>query len=116
MDSDNWVTVPTNSTLTIHKQTVMIHPIIDQYYNHSPSYVRSSGFVVSQGFVSGAAGDGADAADRKEEEKAKEFGTREEGEGGNKENFSPLAADSDRVGGLGKVVRKKELGNGMNGG
>lgn len=106
--SDNWVTVPTNSTLTIHKQTVMIHPINDQYYNHSPSYVRSSGFVVSQGLVSGAAGDGADA-DREEEE-AKDFGTRE---GGNKENFSPLA-DSDRVG-LGKVVRK-ELGNGMNGG
>lgn len=37
----------------------MIHPIIDQYYNHNPSYVRSSGFVVSQGLVSGAAGDGA---------------------------------------------------------
>lgn len=104
--SDNWVTVPTNSTLTIHKQTVMIHPIIDQYYNHSPSYVRSSGFVVSQGLVSGAAGDGADA-DRKED--AKEFGTRE---GGNKENLS--LADSDRAG-LRKFVRK-ELVNGMNGG
>ncbi|KAJ5050477.1 uncharacterized protein L3040_002358 [Drepanopeziza brunnea f. sp. 'multigermtubi'] len=26
----NWVTVPTNSTLTIHKQTVMVHPIIDE--------------------------------------------------------------------------------------
>lgn len=103
--SDNWVTVPTNSTLTIHKQTVMIHPIIDQYYNHSPSYVRSSGFVVSQGLVSGAAGDGADA-DRKEE--AKEFGTRE---GGNKENLS--LADSERAG-LGKFVRK-ELVNGMSG-
>lgn len=98
--SDNWVTVPTNSTLTIHKQTVMIHPIIDQYYNHSPSYVRSSGFVVSQGLVSGAAGDGADA-DRKEDTK--------EGIG---RNLS--MADSDRVG-LGKVVRK-ELVNGMNGG
>lgn len=84
----------------------MIHPIIDQYYNHSPSYVRSSGFVKSQGLVSGAAGDGADA-DRKEE--AKDFGMRE---GGNKENFS--LADSDRVG-LGKVARK-ELENGMNGG
>ena len=53
---DNWVTVPTNSTLTIHKQTVMIHPIIDQYYNESPSYTRSSGFAVSKGLVSNAPG------------------------------------------------------------
>ena len=53
---DNWVTVPTNSTITIHKQTVMIHPIIDEYYNHSPSYTRSSGFAVSKGLVSNAPG------------------------------------------------------------
>ena len=51
---DNWVTVPTNSTLTIHKQTVMIHPIVDQYYNQSPSYNRSSGFAVSKGLASNA--------------------------------------------------------------
>ena len=54
--SDNWVTVPTNSTITIHKQTVMIHPIIDEYYNHSPSHTRSSGFAVSKGLVSNAPG------------------------------------------------------------
>ena len=54
--ADNWVTVPTNSTITIHKQTVMIHPIIDEYYNHSPSYSRSSGFAVSKGLVSNAPG------------------------------------------------------------
>ena len=53
---DNWVTVPTNSTVTIHKQTVMIHPIIDEYYNHSPSYTRSTGFAVSKGLVSNAPG------------------------------------------------------------
>ena len=53
---DNWVTVPTNSTLTIHKQTVMIHPIIDEYYNPNPSYSRSSGFAVSKGLVSNASG------------------------------------------------------------
>lgn len=52
----------------------MIHPIIDQYYNHNPSYVRSSGFVVSQGLVSGAAGDGA-GVDGKED--ANELGIRE---------------------------------------
>ncbi|KAI9827760.1 MAG: hypothetical protein M1832_004249 [Thelocarpon impressellum] len=51
-ERDNWVTVPTNSILTIHKQTVMIHPIVDEYYNASPSYTRSSGFAVSKGLVS----------------------------------------------------------------
>ena len=54
--TDNWVTVPTNSVLTVHKQTVMIHPIIDEYYNHSPSYLRSSGFAVSKGLVSSGPG------------------------------------------------------------
>ena len=56
LGTDNWVTVPTNSTLTIHKQTVMIHPIIDEYYNHNPAYERSSGFAVSKGLVSNAPG------------------------------------------------------------
>ena len=30
----------------------MIHPIIDEFYNHNPSYVRSSSFAVSEGLVS----------------------------------------------------------------
>src|ERR1700761_2463821 len=47
--SDNWVTVPTNSTLTIHKQTVMIHPIIDEFYNENPSHTRSSQFAQTKG-------------------------------------------------------------------
>lgn len=55
-ERDNWVTVPTNSTLTIHKQTVMIHPIIDEFYSHNPSYSRSAGFAVSKGLVSNAPG------------------------------------------------------------
>ena len=58
-ERDNWVTVPTNSTITIHKQTVMIHPIIDEYYNHNPSYQRSGGFAHSQGLASDAPGDSA---------------------------------------------------------
>ncbi|MCJ1290770.1 hypothetical protein MMC34_002312 [Xylographa carneopallida] len=53
---DNWVTVPTNSILTIHKQTVMVHPIVDEYYNHSPSYSRRSDFAKSKGLVSSAPG------------------------------------------------------------
>ena len=48
----DWVTVPTNSVLTIHKQTVMVHPILDEFYNANPSYSRSGKFAVSQGLVS----------------------------------------------------------------
>ena len=50
-ERDNWVTVPTNSTLTIHNQTVMVHPIIDEYYNQDPSYTRSSQYVAEKGLV-----------------------------------------------------------------
>jgi len=69
------VTVPTNSTITIHKQTVMIHPIIDEYYNYSPSYTRSSGFAVSKGLVSNAPGatQAASTTPAKEEEKELEL-------------------------------------------
>ncbi len=34
----------------------MIHPIIDEYYNESPSYSRSNNFAVSKGLVSNAPG------------------------------------------------------------
>jgi glutamine amidotransferase len=54
--SDDWVTVPTNSTLTIHKQTVMVHPIIDEYYNHNPYYSRSSKFGVEKGLITNEKG------------------------------------------------------------
>lgn len=49
--ADNWVTVPTNSILTIHKQTVMVHPIIDEYYNQNPAHHRSSKFVAEKGLI-----------------------------------------------------------------
>ncbi|EMC97974.1 hypothetical protein BAUCODRAFT_409717 [Baudoinia panamericana UAMH 10762] len=52
-ERDNWVTVPTNSVLTIHKQTVLIHPILDQYYNHAPSFTRSSRFAATKGQTTG---------------------------------------------------------------
>ncbi|CAD6443824.1 c3dd40b6-cdd9-4264-ac68-46b3e84ccfcd [Sclerotinia trifoliorum] len=50
-ERESWVTVPTNSILTIHKQTVMVHPIIDEYYNHNPYHSRSSQFVTDKGLV-----------------------------------------------------------------
>jgi glutamine amidotransferase len=49
MRTDNWVTVPTNSTLTIHKQTVMVHPIIDEFHVTNPSHNRSSKFARTKG-------------------------------------------------------------------
>lgn len=48
-DRDNWVTVPTNSTLTIHNQTLMIHPIRDEFYSPNPAHERSSQFAQTKG-------------------------------------------------------------------
>lgn len=47
-ERDNWVTVPVNSVLTIHNQTVLIHPILDEYYNHTP-LPRSSAYAADKG-------------------------------------------------------------------
>ncbi|KAK5137232.1 hypothetical protein LTR08_000202 [Meristemomyces frigidus] len=52
-ERDNWVTVPTNSVLTIHNQTVLIHPIIDEYQNFVPNDMRSSGFAAKEGQTTG---------------------------------------------------------------
>lgn len=51
----------------------MIHPIIDEYYNHSPSYTRSSGFAVSKGLVSNAPGATQTAGTPAKEEKELEL-------------------------------------------
>ncbi|KFA62176.1 hypothetical protein S40285_01659 [Stachybotrys chlorohalonatus IBT 40285] len=51
-ERENWVNVPTNSILTIHRQTVMVHPILDKYYERDPYHVRSSAFVQEKGLVS----------------------------------------------------------------
>lgn len=48
-ERDNWVTVPTNSTLTISKQTVMIHPIMDEFYSPNPAHSRSAQFAQTKG-------------------------------------------------------------------
>ena len=52
-ERDNWVTVPTNSVLTIHNQTVLIHPILDEFYNHHSSIARSSRFAADKGQTTG---------------------------------------------------------------
>ena len=48
---ENWVNVPTNSILTIHNQTVLVHPIKDQYYEQDPQQRRSTAFVSSKGLA-----------------------------------------------------------------
>jgi glutamine amidotransferase len=52
-ERDNWVTVPTNSVLTIHNQNVLIHPIIDEYYNFTSTFVRSDRFAADKGQTTG---------------------------------------------------------------
>ncbi|KAH8891404.1 putative 20S proteasome subunit alpha type 2 [Thozetella sp. PMI_491] len=50
-ERENWVNVPTNSILTIHKESVIVHPIADQYYERNPYHRRSAAFVGSKGLV-----------------------------------------------------------------
>ncbi|KAJ5226210.1 glutamine amidotransferase type 2 [Penicillium chermesinum] len=54
-DVNNWVSVPTNSVVTIHKQTVLLHPIVDEFYSEN-LHDRSSYYAVSKGLVSTAPG------------------------------------------------------------
>jgi glutamine amidotransferase len=48
-ERENWVNVPTNSILTVHNQTVMVHPILDQYYDRDPHHRRSAAFARAKG-------------------------------------------------------------------
>lgn len=47
----DWIAVPTNSILTIKNQTVLLHPIKDEYYQEDPLYSRSSNFAESKGLM-----------------------------------------------------------------
>ena len=53
---DNWLSVPTNAVLTIHRQTVSIRPVVDEYYDPDPCAERSSCFASAKGLVSKAPG------------------------------------------------------------
>ncbi|XBW35212.1 hypothetical protein QEN19_000775 [Hanseniaspora menglaensis] len=49
-ERNDWTAISTNSLLTILKdQTVLLHPIIDEYYQKDPLYVRDSGFSTRKG-------------------------------------------------------------------
>ncbi|KAF3908576.1 hypothetical protein ABW21_db0208677 [Orbilia brochopaga] len=62
----DWVTVPTNSILSINKQTVLIHPIIDKFYQSDPSYSRSTHLAESKGLVGVGPADKQVAAEQAE--------------------------------------------------
>ncbi|KAH8664003.1 nucleophile aminohydrolase [Xylariales sp. PMI_506] len=50
-ERENWVNVPTNSILTIHRQSVMVHPIEDGYSERDPYHTRSSTFATTKGLT-----------------------------------------------------------------
>ncbi|KAK9420272.1 putative Nucleophile aminohydrolase [Seiridium unicorne] len=50
-ERENWVNVPTNSILTIHHQSVMVHPIEDGFLERDPYHKRSSAFATTKGLT-----------------------------------------------------------------
>jgi glutamine amidotransferase len=50
-ERNDWLSVPTNSTISINKLNVLLHPIIDEYYSHDPSQVRSNHYASSKGMI-----------------------------------------------------------------
>ncbi|KAH3901492.1 probable Probable glutamine amidotransferase DUG3 [Saccharomycodes ludwigii] len=47
----DWTAVPTNSMLTIKNQTILLHPIIDEYYQEDPLFTRSSDLAERKGLM-----------------------------------------------------------------
>lgn len=53
----DWVTVPTNSILTISQNTVLLHPILDKYFVDKASHVRNDRFAREKGLLGVVSGD-----------------------------------------------------------
>lgn len=51
-ERNDWISIPTNTILTIKGQTIMLHPLLDEYYQEDPTQPRSSDFAEKKGFVS----------------------------------------------------------------
>jgi glutamine amidotransferase len=56
----SWLTVPTNTIMTISKQNVEVKPIKDEFYGGTPEKERSTGFAKSKGLVAKAPGGGTE--------------------------------------------------------
>jgi glutamine amidotransferase len=59
----NWLSVPTNTVLTICNQTVSVRPIRDEFYDPDPSAERSSNFATARGLVTKAPGGAVGASE-----------------------------------------------------
>lgn len=47
----DWISVPTNSTISIKGLNVLLHPIVDEYYDANPVSLRSDLYASSQGMI-----------------------------------------------------------------
>lgn len=67
-EREDWVKLPTNSTITVldKQQTVLIHPIVDEFWDPSPAHKRSGDLVAQRGLARGTSVN----ADEEEEEEA----------------------------------------------
>lgn len=54
----NWLSVPTNTIVTICDQTVFVKPIKDEFWDGDPSRERSTGFAKSKGLAAKLPGGG----------------------------------------------------------
>jgi glutamine amidotransferase len=50
-ERNDWLSVPTNSTISISKLNVLLHPIVDEYYSKDPVQMRSKQYASSQGML-----------------------------------------------------------------
>lgn len=56
----SWLSVPTNTIMTVSKQNVEVKPIKDEFYDDDPGRERSARFAKSKGLVAKAPGGGVD--------------------------------------------------------
>lgn len=50
-ERNDWLSVPTNSTISIKNLNVLLHPIVDEYYSDDPVQLRSNHYASSKGMI-----------------------------------------------------------------
>lgn len=50
-ERNDWISVPTNSCISIRNLNVLLHPIVDEYYSKDPVQPRSNQFASSKGML-----------------------------------------------------------------
>lgn len=51
-ERNDWIAIPTNTVVTIKNQTVLMHPIVDEFFQSDPSRPRRSEYAESKGLLS----------------------------------------------------------------